>query len=161
MIRKVDVGNKLNFDGVVFSDNLSLNFGAIIRNDRGEVMLALNAKGPHVRDAEEVKILNCGKVLLFAIETGFYDLIIEGDSNNVISKLFLPNRDYSRLGHILQEIKTLVAGFRKRFFSCVNKSGNYSLAKFSKSIFDDVIWIEDSPPLAIEDLFFDVNFSLL
>ena len=70
-----------------------MSFGAIIRNDRGEVMLALNAKGPHVRDAEEVKILNCGKVLLFTIETGFYDLIIEGDSINVISKLFLPNRD--------------------------------------------------------------------
>ena len=124
-------------------------------------MVTLNAKGPHVKDAEEVKILNCGKVLLFAIETGFYDLIIEGYSINVMSKLFLPNRDYSRLGHILQEIKTLVAGFRKRFFSCVNKSGNYSLAKFSKSIFDDVIWIEDSTPLAIEDLFFDVNVSLL
>ena len=124
-------------------------------------MVTLNVKGPHVRDAEEVKILNCGKVLLFAIETGFYDLIIEGYSINVMSKLFLPNRDYSRLGHILQEIKTLVAGFRKSSFSCVSKSGNYSLAKFSKSIFDDVIWIEDSTPLAIEDLFFDVNVSLL
>ena len=105
MIRKVDVGNKLNFDGVVFSYNLSLGFGAIIRNDTGEVMAALSAKGPHVIDVKEVKILNCGKVLLFAIETGFYDLIIEGDSINVMSKLFLLDLDYSRLGHILQEIK--------------------------------------------------------
>ena len=76
-------------------------------------------------------------------------------------KSFLPDMDYSRLGHILQEIKTLVAGFRKSSFSYVSKFGNYSLAKFVKSIFDDVIWIEDSPPLVIEDLFFDVNVSLL
>jgi len=54
-----------------------------------------------------------------------------------------------------------VAGFRKSSFSYVSKFSYYSLAKFAKSIFDDVIWIEDSPPLAIEDLFFDVNFSLL
>ena len=85
-------------------------------------MVTLNAKGPHVKDAEEVKIFNCGKVLLFAIETGFYDLIIEGYSINVMSKLFLPNRDYSRLGHILQEIKTLVVGLRKGSFSYVRRS---------------------------------------
>lgn len=45
-----------------------------------------------------------------------------------------------------------VAGFHKFFFSCVSKSGNsmvHSLAKFAKSIFDDVVWIEDSPPAVL------------
>ena len=37
----------------------------------------------------------------------------------------------------------------------------HSLAKFAKSISDDVIWIKDPSPPALEDLFFDVNSSLL
>ena len=38
----------------------------------------------------------------------------------------------------------------------------HSLTKFVKSISDNVIWIEDSPPaLELEALFFDVNVSLV
>ena len=37
----------------------------------------------------------------------------------------------------------------------------HSLDKFAKSISDDVIWIKDPSPPALEDLFFDVNSSLL
>lgn len=57
-------------------------------------MAALSAKGPYVSDAEEVEILACRKVLLFAIEAGFHDLIIKEDSINVMSKLFLLHIDY-------------------------------------------------------------------
>ena len=80
------------------------------------------------------------------------------------AKLSMLNMDYSRLGHIWQEIKTLVVGLCKGSFSYVRRSGNsmaHSLTKFVKSIFDDVIWIEDPPSLALEVLFFDVNVFLL
>ena len=72
--------------------------------------------------------------------------------------------DYSQLGHILQEIKMLVASLCKGSFSCVSRFGNsvlHSLAKFAKSIFDNVIWIEDPPPPTLEVLFFDVNESFV
>ena len=72
--------------------------------------------------------------------------------------------DYSQLGHILQEIKT-VASLCKGSFSYVRRSCNsmvHSLAKFVKSIIDDVMWIEDPlPALELEALFFDANVSLL
>ena len=50
------------------------------------------------------------------------------------------------------------------FFLCVKRYGNsvvHYLAKSTKSIFDDVTWIEDPPPPVLEALFFDVNVSLL
>lgn len=75
-----------------------------------------------------------------------------------MSKLSQLDMDYSRLGHILQEIKT-VAGLRKGSLSCVRRSSNsvtQSLAKFTNSISHIVIWIEHPPP-ALEVLFFDVN----
>lgn len=36
---------KLNFDAAVFSDTSSSGFGAVIRNNLGEVMPAMSAKG--------------------------------------------------------------------------------------------------------------------
>ena len=41
---------------------------------------------------------------------------IEGDNINVMSKLSLRGMDYSLLGHILEEIKTLVADLRNNYF---------------------------------------------
>ena len=76
-----------------------------------------------------------------------------------MSKLSQPDMDYSQLGHILQEIKTLVASLCKGSLLCVRRSGNlvtHSLAKFTNYISNIIIWIED-PPLALEALFFDVN----
>ena len=44
---------KVNFDAVVFSKLNCSGFGAIIRNDRGEVMAAMSVKGPPVTCSEE------------------------------------------------------------------------------------------------------------
>ena len=64
------------------------------------------------------------KAVLFFIKSGFYDLIIEGESMEVMSKLSIPDIDCSQLGHIFQEIKMLVVSIRNGFFSRVSRSGN-------------------------------------
>ena len=84
--------------------------------------------------------------------------------NKILKDYFELDMDYSQPVHILQEIKMLVASLCKGSFSCVRRSSNsvvHSLAKFAKSISDDVIWIEDPPLPALEFLFFDVNVYLL
>lgn len=42
----------------------------------------------------------------------------------VMSKLSIPDINYSQLGHIFQEIKMLVVGIRNGFFSRISQSGN-------------------------------------
>ena len=42
--------------------------GAIIRNDRGEVMAALSAKSPPVTGSKEAEIFACRRVVEFAVE---------------------------------------------------------------------------------------------
>lgn len=45
------------------------------------------------------------------------------------------------------------------FVSFIHREGNFvvhSLARFAKHISDDVIWIEDSPPPALESLYFNL-----
>ena len=55
-----------------------------------------------------------------------------------------------------------MAGLRNSFFSCVRQSSNsiaHFLVKFAKYISNDVTWMENLSPLALEVLFFDVNVS--
>ena len=75
---------KLNFDAAIFTDVGCSGVGAIIRNERGEVMAAVSAKGPSTQDSEEAEILACRKALEFAIDVGISDLIIEGDNVSVM-----------------------------------------------------------------------------
>ena len=92
---------KLNFDAAIFSDLNMSRVGVIIRNCKGEVMVAMTAKGPPVGGSEEAEILACRRALEFAIDAGFTDLVIEGDNEAVMSSLSSFGPDQSRLGHII------------------------------------------------------------
>lgn len=64
-----------------------------------------------------------------------------------------------RLGHIFLDIHSSLAGLYWFFVSFIHREGNFvvhSLARFAKHISDDVIWIEDSPPPALESLYFNL-----
>ncbi|KAK9988033.1 hypothetical protein SO802_028272 [Lithocarpus litseifolius] len=50
---------KLNFDAAIFSGQEKSGIGAIIRNDKGEVMAGMSAIGPKVDTSEEAELLAC------------------------------------------------------------------------------------------------------
>ena len=78
---------KLNFDAALFSNLGRLGYGAIIRNEKGEVMAAMTASGPKVSISDEAEMLACRKAIEFAVDVGFSRMIIEGDSINVIQAI--------------------------------------------------------------------------
>ena len=75
---------KLNFDVAVFSSLDRSGYGAIIRNDNGEVRAAMTASGPKVSTSDEAELLACRRAIEFSMDAGFTRLIIEGDNSNVI-----------------------------------------------------------------------------
>ena len=85
---------KLNFNAAIFADLNSSGFGAIIRNERDEVMVAMSVKGPPVNDGEEAKIPACWKALEFSIDAGFLELIIEGDNAKVMRPISSLNTNH-------------------------------------------------------------------
>ena len=83
---------KMNFDAAIFNERGRSGFGPVIRNEHREVMAALSDIGPSVSGSEEVETLACRKAVEFAVDAGFSELIIGGDSINVMKALFLQVR---------------------------------------------------------------------
>ena len=78
---------KLNFDGACFDDGAHSGYGAVIRNEKGEVMAAIAVRGGVVHDSEEVEVMACRKALEFAIDAGFTKIILEGDNAMVMKMI--------------------------------------------------------------------------
>ena len=146
-------GFKLNFDAAIFQELHASGFGAIIRNETGEVMASLSAKGPAVVDSEEAEVL------------GFYSFIIEGDNRTVINSIrsiVAARANYSRLGHLYEDVGCLILGLHDVSISCVSRSANaaaHSLARYARGIEDEVVWLEDIPPPALQAVYLDAQLS--
>ena len=64
----------------------------------------------------------------------------------------------SRLGHIIVDIQCLVASLQWAKVTMVKRDANFvahSLVRYAKNLSNDVIWLEDSLPLALEALYYD------
>ena len=149
---------KLNFDAAVFNDIKASGIGDVIRNDLGEIMVSMSAKGPQVADSEEAEILACSRALEMAVDSGFSDLIVEGDNASVMKNIAGPCPRFSRFGHLYEDIHCLVSGLRSNSIQFVHREANrvaHSLARYARNLDDDLIWMEDIPPFVLEALYVD------
>lgn len=149
---------KLNFDAAIFKEVDATGMGAIIRNENGEVMASLSVKGPPVTYSEEAEILACRRTVEFAMDCGFLELVVEGDNQLVMDALRLEKSLLSRVGHIFQDVLCLLKGLRWSQVQFTRRSANtgaHALARHAKNVSHEVIWMEDSPPPAVEALYFD------
>ena len=152
---------KLNFNAAIFSGLNRSGFGAIIRNEEGEVMAAMVAKGPEVSCSMEAELLACRKAIEFAVDAGFSELVIEGDNSSIMTTISTMKIDQSLLGNVVGDIQYLIRNLLWVRIDCVRKGGNrvaYVLAQFARNISEDMYWMEDVPPIAREVLFQDANF---
>ena len=103
---------KVNVDAAVFADINASGIGVVVRNERGEVMASLAAKGPPVQDSEEAEVMACRKALEFAVDAGFTELVLEGDNMSVMKSITSIRSNRSRLGHIYADTQCIAAGFQ-------------------------------------------------
>ena len=130
----------------------------MIGNEKGEVMAALAAKGGVVQDSEEVEAMACHKALEFAIDTSFMEIILEGDNALVMKTVSQAQPNLSRLGLIYEDIWCLTVGFRSISTNCVRCSANsvaHALARSARLIDDEILWMEEDPPLVVDALYLD------
>ena len=151
---------KLNYDATLFSDLGRTGVGAVIQNEKGEVMAAMTACGPAVQTSEEAELLACRRALEFVVDAGFYRLIIEGDNSNVTHAISSSADNNSLFGNVVDDIRHLIRGLHWSTICCIRRSGNrvaHVLAQHARfTIDEDLYWMEDSPPPAIDALYRDL-----
>ena len=109
-------------------------------------------------DSEEAELLACRKALEFALDAGFMDVVLEGDSLKVMRAISTGKANRSRLGNIYEDIQCLATGFWSYSVRTVKRNANgvaHALARFAKNVEDELVWLEESPPPALEALYFD------
>nr|XP_023921668.1 uncharacterized protein LOC112033124 [Quercus suber] len=150
---------KLNFDATIFLGLDRSSFGAIIRNEKGEVMAAVIASGLKVNTSDEAELLACQRAIELVVDVGFLRLIIEGDSSNVIQAISSPLENSSLFGNVVNDIRRLVWGLQWARVNCVRREANkvaHVLTQYARNTLDeDLFWMEDSPPPALETLYHD------
>ena len=109
-----------------------------------------------MRNSEEAEVSACRQAVVFALEAGFLELVIEGDNSTVMKAISGLSCHNTLLGHVYEDTCAYVNGMQRVSISCIKRGGNmvaHTLAKYAKNISDIVYWIEDSPPHAVEALY--------
>ena len=73
--------------GALFQDCSKAGIGVVIRDSEGLVIGALFEKIPLPPSVEDVEALACRRGIIFAIELGLQEVVVEGDSEVLIKKL--------------------------------------------------------------------------
>ena len=83
---------------------------------------------------------------------------MEGDTINVMNSINLSRIDFFRLGNLYDDIRCMAGYLRHVEFNSIQCSANgvaHSLAHYTRHLSKDIVWLEDSPPLALEALYMD------
>ena len=112
-------------------------------------MLSLSEKTILPFTAIEVEAMAARRALKLALEIGFQQITLEGDSQILISALVNNTHSLSGFGHILKDIQFLASCFSTINYSHVRRHCNtvaHSLARRAIYLSQMQVWMEDVPP---------------
>ncbi|KAK5792927.1 hypothetical protein PVK06_034058 [Gossypium arboreum] len=139
---------KLNFDAS-FLENSKTSISAVLaRDEEGQILGACTYPIADVADAFVAEARACERALYFALDIGFRNLILEGDSLTVIKKLTSNKIDRSILSPISQNIRSLERFFEKVSYQFVSGEINraaHALVMEGRHRVSPCFWVEEAP----------------
>ena len=101
---------KVNVDGALFAADNTAGLGVVIRNEHGQVMASLSERIPLPSTVLEVEALAAWRGIELAVETGFRNMVLESDSQILITALWDGSYSLSSFGHLVKDI-TFIASY--------------------------------------------------
>ena len=123
--------------------------GAIVRNDKGLVMVAYSQTIPLPTSIETMEVLAVRSVVSLTKELKFDQVIIEGDADVIIRAINSGGFSSSSFGHIIRDIKLLSSAFHEVSYSHTHRQGNrvaHRLTRMAYNFSPFQIWMEDISP---------------
>ena len=96
---------KINFDGVVFREIDEARLGVVVRDHEGRVMASMFEKIRLPSSSDEVEVMETVRAISFTLELHLPFVIVEGDSELIISALRREEESFSSFGHFISSVK--------------------------------------------------------
>ncbi|CAL5401578.1 unnamed protein product [Camellia sinensis] len=144
---------KINFDGAWFKELQTVGVGVVIRNSMGEVMGAMSEQLPFWVDADCAEAFAAAKAIELAKYLGFSDIILEGDSLNIVKALWEDVELLPEYGHLVSQVVGASRLFRSFQVCHVGRMGNmlaHGLAWMARDLDHQLVWMEEVPQALIE-----------
>jgi ribonuclease HI len=141
---------KINWDAALHKGNKHMGVGVVIQDDKGDVVGALSKIVPYIVDPLTAETMAVWHAARWACEMDFQNVIMEGDSPNVIQELQKQDSIGSVCGQLIMDTKTILSRLVSVSFQHVKMDANkvaHCLAKFALSQMLDKVWVEDCPPI--------------
>jgi ribonuclease HI len=137
----------LNVDAAIFAHSRCMGAGFILRNDRGQVLLAGSRRFAHIQDPELAEAVALRYALFCCLQANFLEVSAVSDCSNLIAKIKDRDRDRSASGVVISDIKKMVDRFSSVNFSHQGRLCNraaHSLARGAESE-ASVVWVNEVP----------------
>ncbi|KAJ4723487.1 PHD finger-like domain-containing protein 5B [Melia azedarach] len=130
---------------------------AIVRNSKGEVILAATWRCSFSDNVEFSEALTIFEGLKMARVVGLHSLVIESDSKNVVDLILGKIKSYREVGWLVYEIQDMAVAGNCLFKSVprVYNAATHMLAKMALLSSDNNVWLEEAPPELIPFLYVD------
>nr|POE70745.1 hypothetical protein CFP56_36531 [Quercus suber] len=139
---------KTNYDDAVFTELEGARIGVIIRDVKGNVIVALAEKIPYLGSVEVLEALAARKATKFVVELGLSFSKFEGDSEMVWRAVRAVDWAHSSIGESVKDTMSIVGSLRTFSFSRTRRQGNcaaHALAKRAIISFHLLVWMEHVP----------------
>ncbi|GLU23845.1 hypothetical protein SLE2022_398210 [Rubroshorea leprosula] len=141
---------KINVDGAVSSHKRIYGMGAVVRNNSGEVVVAMACKGQGAVGVEIAEACCMCKALQWACEFSFDRVMMESDCASLVTALNSGIAAInSGLGTVISDCKLLMAFILDCRVQHIRQEGNsvaHELARRALHAKDDEFWIVEFPP---------------
>lgn len=119
-------------DGALFFADNTAGLGVVIRNEHRQVMASLSECIPLPSIVTEVEALAAQRGLELAVETGFRNIVLENNSQVLITALWEDSYSLSCFGHLVKDINFIASYMSSINYTHVRKQFNalaHSLAR--------------------------------
>jgi ribonuclease HI len=122
--------------------------GVLVRDSQGKVVEArymFYARIEGVFSPTVAESLAALDAIDLCRNVGLTKVHLEGDAKIIIDAVNCEEADWSRLGHVVEDIKAELCWFNQRKMSFVNRGGNqaaHGLANFAVKNGVDIVWSE-------------------
>ncbi|XP_042974784.1 uncharacterized protein LOC122306423 [Carya illinoinensis] len=149
---------KLNIDGATFPELSVAGVGVVLRNHKGEVIVACSKVEKEVSSAEFIEAVALLRGLQLCVQWGIPKLMLETDCLILVNALNGNSECLTDFAFILQDIRRLMAAFQEVKVVHVNHLGNqvaHLLARHAWLIDDICMWWDFCPSFVSQAIWLD------